>query len=530
MGASITLAGESLIAQKQGAQQVLTVARFILANVPGLDHTQPIDRAAGKPPAGQIVGTYDVTQAGYVNPNQVVYSLMLGSDIGDFDWNWIGLETAEGVLFAVATVGNQQKRRNIPPVQIGNNVTRNFLVVYDGAQALTGITIDANTWQHDFTVRLASIDERERLSNRDIYGRACFLGEALKLEKVAGAYQLKPGLAYIEGIRLWRSAALPVVPPALPAKAWLDVSLQRELSDVVASWQVVWGEAKADYTDSSGVQHYCVPLADLPNTNTTTDLRTVEAIAGPLVGHFAARVGDYAGLRARATTKDDVGLGNLPNAKGDDPDANDSQVLATTKATKKAKQDVLDIMVGQVAMFAMGTPKPGWLKCNGAAVSRTTYAALFAEIGTTFGSGNGSTTFNLPDMRGEFPRGWDEGRGIDTGRVLGSFQTGEIQSHTHAGSASAAAAHSHTASTGGAGAHGHWFGLARELFQRGTDAGFGDQQMDGSALGVTNDVANHTHTVSVDAGGAHSHTITINSTGGTETRPRNVAFQFCIRH
>lgn len=332
MGASITLAGESLIAQKYAEQQPLTVARFILANVTGLDPNGPVDRAAGKPAAGQIVGTYDVTQAGYVNPNQVVYSLMLGSDIGDFDWNWIGLETTDNVLLSVAYVPAQQKRRNIPPLQLGNNVTRNFLVVFDGAQALTGLTIDASTWQHDFTVRLAGIDERERQSNRDIFGRACFFGSALQLEKVGAVYQLKPGTAYVEGVRLQRAAALPVVPPAFPTTAWLDVALQRELNDVVASWSVVWGAGKVDYVDSAGVQHYCVAIADLPNSNTITDSRPVENIAGPLVAHFAARVGDYAGLRARSTTKDDVGLGNLPNAKSDDPASNSSDILATTKA------------------------------------------------------------------------------------------------------------------------------------------------------------------------------------------------------
>ena len=336
MGASITLAGESLIAQKQGAQQILTVSRFILANVPGLDPNGPVDRAAGKPTAGQIVGSYDVTQAGYVNPNQVVYSLMMGSDIGDFDWNWIGLETADNVLLMVAHVPTQQKRRNIPPLQLGNNVTRNFLVVFDGAQALTGLTIDASTWQHDFTVRLAGIDERERQSNRDIFGRACFFGSALQLEKVGAVYQLKPGTAYVEGVRLQRSAALPVVPPAFPTTAWLDVALQRELSDVVASWSVVWGAGKVDYVDSAGVQHYCVAIADLPNSNIITDRRPVEDIAGPLVAHFAARVGDYAGLRARSTTKDDVGLGNLPNAKSDDENTDSSVILATTKAVKAA--------------------------------------------------------------------------------------------------------------------------------------------------------------------------------------------------
>lgn len=87
--------------------------------------------------------------------------------------------------------------------------------------------------------------------------------------------------------------------------------------------------------------------------------------------------------------------------------------------------------VGQVATFAMNTAPSGWLKANGAAVSRTTYAALFAAIGTTFGAGNGSTTFLLPDMRGEFARGWDDGRGVDSGRAFGSAQLDAFQGHRH---------------------------------------------------------------------------------------------------
>lgn len=338
MGASITLAGENLIAQKQAAHAGLKVARFIFANVPGLDPGGPVDRAAAKPAAAQIVYIQPIgdDQAGYVNPNQVVYSAQIGSDTGDWDFNWIGLETAEGVLFAVAHVPLQQKRRNIPPLQIGNNLTRNFLVVFDGAQALTGITIDASTWQHDFTVRLAGIDERERRSNRDVFGRACFFGSSLQVEKVGGVYQVKPGTAYVEGIRIERTVVLDIVPPAFPTTAWLDVSLQRELSDVVATWQVVFGAERADYTDSAGVKHYCVALADLPTSATVTDRRPVEAIAGPLVQHFAARIGDYPELRARATTKDDVDLGNVPNAISDDQDTNSSVILATTKAVKTA--------------------------------------------------------------------------------------------------------------------------------------------------------------------------------------------------
>lgn len=82
---------------------------------------------------------------------------------------------------------------------------------------------------------------------------------------------------------------------------------------------------------------------------------------------------------------------------------------------------------GAVLYFAGQTAPAGWLKANGAAVSRTAYAALFAAIGTTYGAGDGSTTFNLPDLRGEFMRGWDDGRGIDHGRAFGSAQGDAIR-------------------------------------------------------------------------------------------------------
>lgn len=85
-------------------------------------------------------------------------------------------------------------------------------------------------------------------------------------------------------------------------------------------------------------------------------------------------------------------------------------------------------------MFTHGSDvvPTGYLECDGAAVSRTTYANLFAVIGTKWGAGNGTTTFNVPEMRGEFPRGWDHGRGIDAGRAFASAQADEFKSHVHA--------------------------------------------------------------------------------------------------
>ncbi len=103
--------------------------------------------------------------------------------------------------------------------------------------------------------------------------------------------------------------------------------------------------------------------------------------------------------------------------------ANDANNNANTRQLKSE-------LVGEVAFFACSTPPSGWLKANGAAVSRTTYAALFAAIGTAFGAGDGRTTFNLPDLRGEFLRCLDDGRNIDRGRRLGTAQGDAIRNIT----------------------------------------------------------------------------------------------------
>lgn len=89
------------------------------------------------------------------------------------------------------------------------------------------------------------------------------------------------------------------------------------------------------------------------------------------------------------------------------------------------------INTGDIIYRTSNTVTTGYLKVNGAAISRTTYSDLFSVIGTTFGAGDGSTTFNLPDLRGYFIRGWDDGRGVDSGRVLGSTQDDMFKAHSH---------------------------------------------------------------------------------------------------
>lgn len=160
------------------------------------------------------------------------------------------------------------------------------------------------------------------------------------------------------------------------------------------------------------------------------------------------------------------------------------------------------IPAGTVIHFAGSTVPAGFLELNGAELSRTVYADLFAVVGTIGGAGDGSTTFNLRDARGEFIRGWDNGRGVDTGRNIGSYQADAYESHTHTGSTDTTGAHTH--------------GLVGGNSNAGTTRG--------------NTSANTNYTINTNSAGAHSHTVTINASGSTETRPRNIAFMTCIKY
>ena len=163
-------------------------------------------------------------------------------------------------------------------------------------------------------------------------------------------------------------------------------------------------------------------------------------------------------------------------------------------------------LTGQVAYFAMSIAPTGWLKCNGASLSRTTYVRLFNAIGTTFGSSN-ANSFSLPDLRGEFLRSWDDSRGVDTSRTFGSSQSYEVQAHTHGGT------------TAGVGDHNHYY---TRFNPNDTTAGQAGRDTWSTTQGGQGAYTN--------GGGAHSHTFTTNSTGGVETRPRNIALLACIKY
>jgi microcystin-dependent protein len=184
--------------------------------------------------------------------------------------------------------------------------------------------------------------------------------------------------------------------------------------------------------------------------------------------------------------------------------------------------------VGSVIDLPTTVAPDGYLYCNGNAVSRTTYAGLFAAIGISHGSGDGSTTFNLPDRRGYFPRGVDDGSGRDpdtssrtamnpggnTGDNVGSVQTSQYASHSHP----------YSGTTGSPSSISHTHNLA---------AGERTDLTSGGSSGALNDSGTYVTADANDTGlGSHTHGYsgTTTAEGGNESRGINAYTNYFIRY
>lgn len=185
--------------------------------------------------------------------------------------------------------------------------------------------------------------------------------------------------------------------------------------------------------------------------------------------------------------------------------ADSSEIIAGTDATKAMTPAAYAASInslgignppGTVITFAGSSAPTGYLACDGAAVDRVTYADLYTAIGETFGVGDGSTTFNLPDIRGEFVRGWDDGRGIDSGRAFGSTQNSANLAHVHT---ITDPGHQHTNTVSA---------TSRTVADGGVSAGAApaSDTTDNATTGIT-----------------------IDSSGDSEARPRNIALLYCIK-
>lgn len=212
-----------------------------------------------------------------------------------------------------------------------------------------------------------------------------------------------------------------------------------------------------------------------------------------------------------------------------------------------AALEALSPVPGEIRAFALPDAPAGWLEADGAAILIADYEELVgamycgdtkngtADWGYKVTEGGSrdiaGTHLVLPDYRGEFLRGWDNGRGKDPGRDLHAAQAHALNEHDHTGTTAPDGSHTHTGNTSTASDHRHGVTKANGPVASNTSTGGSSDRV----FNVTNTAelsdwaGAHSHTVSLDTVANHTHTFTTDATGGTETRPVNLAALICIK-
>ncbi|HCS7131092.1 TPA: phage tail protein [Escherichia coli] len=252
------------------------------------------------------------------------------------------------------------------------------------------------------------------------------------------------------------------------------------------------------------------PLSSPALTGTPTAPTAAQSVNNTQIATTAFVKSAIAGMVGSAPAALDT-LNELAAALGNDPNFATTMLNALAgkqpldnTLTNLSGKDVAGLLtylgLGEGSALPVGVPVPwpsatpptGWLKCNGAAFSAEEYPELAKAYPTN----------KLPDLRGEFIRGWDDGRGIDAGRVLLSIQTGMLEKHRHP-----------VVANDGYDSKEVWELAA--IFRRAYTQGKG---LDGASAGGTLIPSPTLHTRG-----------SVGNTGGSETRPRNIAFNFIVR-
>ena len=366
MASLITPQFERYVAEQTIARGTVQFDEFIFANIPGLNENN-LTQHLTIPTSAQIVHRQAVSQSGVINENAVVYSVTIGTEVGDFDFNFIGLINRSKNLLAVAVQTDTVKKiRNKNAVQ-GNSITRNMLLEFSGAKALTGINVNANTWQIDFTVRLHGLDEKIRLTNRDLYGRAVFFDDSFLVKRKTGnQFTIQPGNAYVEGVRMDLGTEHHLTANSLPCSIYADVVHHCTVTGEYQTEIKYLTQSKADYVDTANRQHYVQILADIDSQGNVTDRRLLSPFLGmnPLtLDDTTENTQDKLGHTHKLPIASLVKKGIVKLFSGYDSDAED--MAATPKAIKGLKA-LIDAITRNLGNYIPNSKKSSRVDSNSA--------------------------------------------------------------------------------------------------------------------------------------------------------------------
>lgn len=414
---------------------------------------------------GATLFTGSITSFSTSPDGALIATLVLNPDIGPFAFGEIGIYTDTGVLFASAALPNLQYKYSSLSSSVNSSIRLNcYLKVAQGPAifqlpgAVGAEFYYVNNW--------AQVVPRASLSNPDTIGLivnelASGGIQSLLLYSATDPTGWTLGHPFVEGID--------AISITTSTSAGVTFTLPTGCSVMVASsppytafgtWIVKCG---AQYRAAVLTFPTATPVAGAVSAGAVGVLTFTEAVSTIMSGTFQLWTNHALGL--------------VPPSPA-----------------------VSAYAAGDIVMWPASSPRTGFLELNGAILSRTAYATLFAAIGTVGGAGDGVTTFKLPDMRGRFPRGWDHGYGLDPdySRAIGSAQNDSLAYHGHP---VYDPGHQHT----------YWNGNSAPM-------SIGDGAW--IAAGTTPTSTSGAGTgISIGNGGT-----------GTENRPKNLALMFCIKY
>ena len=508
---AIVKSGERLFIKQLSKSQPIKLDRVIFANVPGINSNTDVDANEQMPDASQIVHSAPVTQSGLLNDRTVVYSVILDTNVGDFSFNYMGLVNAETNTLCMVMHTDLTKKIKTAGQRQGNTITESIWLEMDNASESTGITVNAETWQIDYSKRLAGEDERIRLTNYDLYNRVA-INTGLDITQQNNQLVISPGIVYIVGLRVELLEVININVEnnqSLYVDAWLAGTITGEWA---VKFNLIAGANLHDYHDGN-FQHYVERIASIDNNGnlikvnpqsfvTTFDLasltktgivklssaidstseteaatplavktvndaavkRTGDNMTGQLTINNRPVLTKYSYGIGGAHVLDDESIDETKNqysgflftqeqSQGNKPfdyshvmrSAMDDSFadIAIDILSKRAKfrgvitdaqnpaysgdyswteflttQNISNYLpVGIPLPWPQMIPPAGWFECNGSTFNKEDFPKLAATYLHGF----------LPDLRGEFIRGWDNGRGADPGRSMLSWQFDAIR-------------------------------------------------------------------------------------------------------
>ncbi|MGL5129894.1 MAG: phage tail protein [Aeromonas popoffii] len=290
MSQVITNAFEHYWQSSLATEQPVVLDEFILADIPNLDITSPIDPDTGLPPESQIVHRQNVDQRGRINNNAVAYTIVMDTTVGDFSFNAMYLRNKQnGVIGMIVYKGRETKLKTDQTTgQTGNSLVKSMLMGYDQAAEATLTHVDAGTWQIDYAARLRGMDEDLRQLASQLYGHHTFIGDGFKVVQQDGGHQVTQGVAIVGGLRIELKQPQVIHPGTKPIGVWVDVHRSGSLlSEHQNHFTIITSVVDlTDHVDDNGYQHYVAKVATIFMNGLPDDERSENNGGGGIPGTF----------------------------------------------------------------------------------------------------------------------------------------------------------------------------------------------------------------------------------------------------